>query len=756
MRKLVFFLAGMLWSFAAHAQEGRVRVTDAVTGRPLPYADLCFVPLHGGRQRCTVSDAEGWAQVRCDDSCVVTVTMVGYRPLQDTLPPSGAFSLLLHPDLLHLEQVVVTATRTPKSLKEVPVITQVVERRTITAEGLSTVREVLAREIPGISFQRGGFGPDMKMQGLSAKNVLILVDGERLAGETGYNIDYSRLNTADIERIEVVKGAASALYGSQAMGGVINIITRETREPWEMNASLRWGTPNERNFPARSRQEDPYHYERHLDLFNYDLHLAGGVARDHFTERTLIVAKSFDAYRLYDEVPVEKHYLSVDTVITEKLNPFPTGIPGYRDWQFDQKVGLSLSPQVELHLHGGYYHHDEFDFVPDKVHQRYRDVTAGGKMAWTPGERFRLEGAVHYDAYSKYDHYEKLGEDHLHYRNIFWDPRLLAEVRWRERHTLTAGTEFFSDQLFSDRLFGDTAAYRGNTTFILFLQEEARLGPQWDLTVGVRLDRHDVFGTHLSPKLSLMYKLKPLTFRLNYARGFRSPSVKELYIDWHVAWFTIRGNQELRPETNHYLSASAEVSRPWFDIALTAYSNHLRDKIEGMWKENQTVYQYFNVSEVSLNGLEVTARLRPVPSLSLDAGYSYVRDRRPQGELVSAVSPHSGTVKASWNFRKRFYRLRTTLAVNITGAKDYLMSDRILFRGERVEAWYPVHFDPWAIWRLTVSQRFRYGIRLTAGVDNLFDHTPRVVSFNTSMSPGRTAFLTLAVDFGKMADEKEK
>ncbi len=725
------------------AQVVAVRVVDAVTGEPLPYVNVCFERLRDGRRSCTVTRAGGQASALWPDSSLVTCTYVGYRTRQDTLAAGGAREIALQPDLLHLDQVVVTATRTPRTLEQVPVITQVVRRDEVTERGIATVTEVLSQDIPGVEFQRGGFGPDMKMQGLEARNVLILLDGERLAGESGYNVDYSRLNTADIERVEVVKGAASALYGSQAMGGVVNIITRETQRPLEMNAGIRWGTPYERNYPDLQKGDDLYTYKKNLDRINGQVDLTAGMAGKHLRTRTSFIARSADAYLLYDREAVEKKYLNIDTVITEKLNRYPTGIPGYGDWQLDQKITVPVNDSLEIAFRGSWYHHDEYDFVPDKVHQRYLDQTLGGRVRWSLSPKVESEFSCHYDRYSKYDYYEKLSEKSLHYRNTFLDPRVMVRVKTGARHRLTAGTELFDEALFSDRLFRDTLGERGTTTWILFAQDEFDLTGHLNLTVGMRLDRHSAFGAHLSPKLSLMYRLKPLTFRFNYARGFRSPSLKELYIDWHVAWFTIRGDTHLRPETNHYLSGSVEFTRRWADLSVTAYYNHLQNKIDGMWQEGQTVYQYVNVSEARISGVEVMARLRPWRMLSLDGAYSWVHDRRPQDELVSSVSPHSGNVRLAWYLRKKGWNMTATLSTRIIGAKDLVMSDHLVYRGEYVEGFYPIHFDPYAIWRLSVSQYLHYGLRLTAGIDNLFDYTARVVSFNTSMSPGRTFFITM-------------
>ena len=247
-----------------------------------------------------------------------------------------------------------------------------------------------------------------------------------------------------------------------------------------------------------------------------------------------------------------------------------------------------------------------------------------------------------------------------------------------------------------------------------------------------------------------MYKFKNWAFRLNYAKGFRSPSLKELYMDWPIAWFTIKGDENLRPETNNYISASSEYTLDWLNISATVYQNYLKNKIDGVWNNGQTVYQYVNVSQAELSGLELLAKFKLLKHFVVSGAYSFLYDKRPQGELVSSASPHSGNIKIAYQITHRKYQLNVNLSSVITGAKDYEVSEQISYRGEEVEGIYPVHFDAYSIWKLAVSQQFLNGINLTAGIDNLWNYTADVVSFNTSMSPGRRAFVSLKINIDKV------
>ena len=160
------------------------------------------------------------------------LTLIGTLPLaaQNVRQEQDTVSYM-NDDPFNLEQIVVTATRTEKKIKNTPVITQIITSKQIEERGTGNIQDLLTQEVPGLNFQEVGYGTSIDIQGLGSKHILFLIDGERIAGENGGNIDYSRINLYNIDHIEIVKGASSALYGSQAMGGVINIITRKAKGP---------------------------------------------------------------------------------------------------------------------------------------------------------------------------------------------------------------------------------------------------------------------------------------------------------------------------------------------------------------------------------------------------------------------------------------------------------------------------------------------------------------------------------------------
>ena len=171
------------------------------------------------------------------------ITLLALLPvtaLAETLPSDPADTVVWNKKDMNLSTVVVTATRTPKALADIPVVTRVITAADIEKVDATNIKDMLQQELPGLEFTYSMGQQVLNMGGYDGNIILFLVDGERMAGESIDNIDFSRLDMSNIERIEIVKGAASTLYGSAAMGGVINIITKSPSDTWSAKAHSRY------------------------------------------------------------------------------------------------------------------------------------------------------------------------------------------------------------------------------------------------------------------------------------------------------------------------------------------------------------------------------------------------------------------------------------------------------------------------------------------------------------------------------------
>lgn len=646
---------------------------------------------------------------------------------KEKTPPGGADDPLYD---LKSEEIVVTATRTPKLLKDVPVITRVIRSEEIRKTDATTVKDLLEVVLPGIEFTSHGGTANINLAGMGANYVLFLIDGERIAGEARDNIDYDRLNVANIERIEVVKGAASALYGSNAIGGVVNIITKKATKPWQLNLNGRYGSLNEQRYGGSL-----------------------GFNTRRFNSFTTGTYKHRNSYSMTDSKVSYIEYPDGTQQPTDEL-PTTTRIYGYSDWDIDQKFVIRPVDPLTMTLAGTYYNHEQYS--SDKVHDLFRGYTGRIHLNYAVNERQNIEASYKFDEYDKFDYYLRLDEKDKNYVNIQHTARLQYNNTFRKAGTLTVGAEFFGDKLDTYQFKGDEPEH-STETYVAFAQHDVNLLPQLNLVYGARIDYHSTYGAHLTPKASLMYKLRPVTLRASYGEGFKSPTLKELYTDWsHQGMFQLIGNPDLVPEKSRNISLSAEYTRKRFSASVIGYYNRIRDKISTVWNNAGDSSFYTNIGHAEVWGIDAHVSVKLPYGFGLTASYAYVHDSQPvNGVNTSTTRPHSATLRFEYGLKRKNYGLDVHLTGRILSAvTTHTFDDAYVNPDGTTGALYRQRYPAYTMWKLVVTQRLRNAVSLSLGADNLFDYRPDVHSFNTSVSPGITFFGGLSLDIEQLARKK--
>ncbi len=739
-------------SIYANAQS--YKILDKESKEPIPYANICFESV-SGKKSFTISDLSGNFKYKLEEKSKIAISYLGYQTLIDTIIPGKSKIFYLQSDVFNINQVVVTATRTPKALKDAPVLTQLIPARQIQTQAITNVQNVLEQEIPGMKFNKAGFGTDINMQGVGSKNILILIDGEPMAGEIGNNVDYSRINLDNIDHIEIVKGASSSLYGSKAMGGVINIITKNPRKKLEIHVGGKITERNQVNFHDVKYNDENYFYKQKLDLPNTNSFLNVGFNVKKISGLTEFNYKSFDAYKLTDKYAESFHSTNIDTII--KTGPNTTYIDGYEDYSLSQKLNFNLIKNLEIKLKASYYKHNQYDFAQDNKFWQYSDLNYSAIANYRYNENVRFNASFYRDSYNKYNFYEKLGEKDLNYNEIYTNPKLSSIVNIGNAHTVSTGLELLNDYLLSDKFIEDTLTAKSVNTSVFYLQDEYDINKKINLTAGGRVDYHTEFGLHFSPKISFMYKWHSHRFRFNYANGFRSPSLKELYMDWNLlGMFIIKGDKNLKPETNQYFSFSGEYTKNNFNGSVSTYYNMFKNKIDGIWTNNQTVYQYTNLNNVNIFGVEVLLRYHFLNHFNMSGGYSFINSNQSSENSMSTASPHNANFRFEYIFRRKAYNLNVNLSAIYTGAKNYDTYEEILYNGEYQKAWYNVSYKSYTMWNFSISQRFYNAIQLVLGVDNLLNYKPDIINFNTAITPGRRVFVSLKLNIDNFFNKQIK
>lgn len=756
-------------SVNATAQRSfKLKVLEKGTEQPLITANITYADNEALQNpQFAITGVDGQAVLKLPGKGVwhYKILYMGFVPLKGRIEANETEkTVYMETDALGINEVVVTGSRTARPIKLSPVTTQVLGGKALVDAGYSNLQQALQQETPGLNVQKVGFGNEISMQGLDARHVLFLMDGERMTGDMAGNLDYERFNLHAIDRIEIVKGASSTLYGSRAAGAVINLITKKSTKPLSIDAGVRYGQMNERNYKNPQPQDFLYMFEKNADRPNLQSWVSAGFKASKFTSQTDVWYSSTDAFYMYQAENDKKVY-------TKEANPFlphditvlstsarpPMGIEGKEHISIAQKLYYDPNKNLSVLVYGSSFFMNTYDLIQDMVFSQARDWTAGTKVTYHVKDWFSVTGSLHADFYDRFKRHERIDKRKKDYESSIYQPRLSITSDYFDGHSLIFGVEHTSDELTSDRFSGDAnhdLKTRALKETEYFLQDEWTINPQWMVSAGIRTNFSKAFGFMGMPKIAGKYSPNEhWSIRANYSMGYRSPSIKELFFNWdHLGMFMIRGNEHMQPEKNNYFSLGGEYSNDRLFVSATAYGNYFRDKIEGVWRiyDMQYNFEYTNLSKQRLLGVEMIGKWRMFDFLTLNGTYSYVNVSKNKGIQVNTTSPHAATASLDYRFNRKNYRLGAVLSASYMGRKRFDVQDRVFVEEDNrsYDAYFRCDLPQYVLCNLSVSQTFYNKVKLTLGVDNLFDYVPKtlgsgITMFNVPATTGARGWVQL-------------
>lgn len=669
-----------------------------------------------------------------------------------------------------LDEVVVTATGTPHTLKNVPVQTEIISRRQIEQSGAASFEDILSQLCPGFDFNAGDMGSQMTLNGLGNNYILIMIDGKRLNGDNGGENDLGRIDPHNIDHIEIVKGAGSALYGSDAMAGVINIITRRhDDQALYLENTTRGGS--------------------YMDLRQ---HNSIGFSIGKLTSLTTFQLQHTDGWQnTTEEDPEQTEYHIYDSR-NKTVNMYTNGQIGQR---------LIYIPSGKLSFETDGYLYRKRIFRPtngrhpscdvNTFDMKYRDagISLGSEYKLNESDLITLD--VSWDRHAYYYHYTDTtleeGYDpngnYTPYYPFFPDQehlqsdqqRTIAELKgifalpWD--NLLSAGAEYRYDYLNAPMRVKE--GRDDDWTTAVYLQDEFT-GTRWlNVTAGIRVIENKAFGFHATPKISAMFKVADLRIRTGWSRGFKSPTPKEQGYHYlrtmGATTFFYMGNPDLKPQTSDYISAGVEFSRGGFSASVTGYRNELDNMITlvnvplsqipagtaaeymGDGSGQLTPRMYMNMEDARTMGVDASLTWRITSDITLGGAYSWLDTKahvydtkhdRLNEVTIDGMAHHKGNIYGTWQHRfNDAYRLGLGLYGRASSTRYYQNNG---------------NGKPYQIWKLTTTHNLgqdKNGLvwRVEAGIDNILDYketTPHGLHYGTT-TPGRTFYCTMSIKFSK-------
>ena len=658
-----------------------------------------------------------------------------------------------------IPEIVVTGTGTEHYLKDAPVQTEVISRKMLDSYAGATLEDILSGLCASFDFSAGDMGANMQLGGLGNGYILILVDGKKMHGDVGGQNNLGLIDPARIERIEIVKGAASALYGSDAIAGVVNIILKKHRENILIENTSRGGSYGE------FRQSNTVQFK---------------VGK--FTSSANFQLKHSDGWQNTTYEDPNRYEYPITNSINKTVNR-------YTDWQVAQRFDYQATKDLSLYADGSFYRKRIYRpcGVPDyKTYDflyRNSSVATGGKLKLKNSNSIMLD--VNYDSHAYYYMYtretwDKEYDDSGKEISFPYFPgdkglqsdqsRLLLQLKGIFNlpyfNRLSVGTDTEINWLDAPRRLDEKDQVSDYTTSF-YAQDEWTPIERLNITAGGRLTVNQNFGVRITPKVSALYKLGAFNLRATYSEGFKTPTLKELHYRYIRQMSIISlnlGNTELDPQTSRYVSGGLEYNGTRFSINVTGYCNWVDNMITlvtiplsqapgdlVVTYDPARVRQYQNMDDARTYGVDVNAKWTPVQSLTLTGGYSYLdteanqydeEDQVMKHVIIDGMAHHRATVSAIWThaWRRSNYRLGIGVYGRIQ-SKRYYQDDG--------------NGKAYNLWRLNTRHQFKLGKRwnaeVNAGIDNIFNYyetTYHSLNYGTTTA-GRTFYGSLMIQFGQ-------
>ncbi|HWV57250.1 MAG TPA: TonB-dependent receptor [Longimicrobiales bacterium] len=647
------------------------RVIAADSGEPVARAEVA-----AGEHSVTTGE-DGWWRLIVPEAGerVVVVRHIGFAERTVRLATgSPPVTIELTPRPVELGDLVVTAARRVQRLRDVPVTTEVIGSAELRQSGAPDLAAVLVEQT-GMVIEGGHpIGTGVMLQGLGSERVLVLIDGQPYIGRLSGRLDLSRIPVWMVDRVEVVKGPQSTLYGSEAMGGVVNVITRAPdSDVWRGILSVTHGSHGR------------------LDLGGNVMGNAGALA---FTA---------DAGRRTMRL-VSGHVDDTGTLATRR--DASTRV----DWRLAPY--LSLSGAGTLLTESQRWKSGPFYSFADNTHWSAR---LGGEWRPAPHSVTPTLYATEFRHLSRRatgpQPVEGTGEEEV---------QRLVEVELlyaldAGSASIDAGLELRRESIRSDRVQGGNRVHRGAEPFV----QVTWAGSRWSLVPGVRLAWSDQWGTYWTPRLAAMYRpTERLALRASVGRGYRAPDFKELFMEFLNIGpgfaYTVRGNPDLRPESSRNITASVEWAGDRLYLRGQAFHNRFVDFIETELKGDSSgvdVHSYSNIDDGVTRGVEaeIGAAWR---RFRFEGSYAWLQaERANSGEVLLGRPAHTGRVSAHYSTP---FGLRAGLTASYTGETPT----------QRTESGDVVTRAGFTRVAFNLAAALPAGFELTAGVDNVTDVHP--------------------------------
>jgi len=657
-----------------------------------------------------------------------------------------------------LEEVMVTATRTIRQLSSLPLPAQIISKSDIENSNTTKLNELLSEQTGLLTVPDYGGGEGIQMQGMDAQYTLILIDGMPLVGRSAGTLDLSRVSVGNVRQVEIVKGASSSLYGSDALGGVINILTAVPKDGFQGRIQHRMGTFHTHDTGATLQYQQ------------------GKIGLTAFINRY-----SSDGYDLRDH---------------EILNT----VDPYKNHTVSNKLAYAINKKTSLLLSGRYFTQEQ-DYIATEELQgesNIREWNAQLALSHTFNSAWRSKFELYATRYRASEYLDDTDGSRFsegYYNQLLVRPELRLHYNPSPEHSFTGGVGVNHKTL--DRTYFSVQPVF-NAPYI-YLQYDANPHDKINLILGARFDSHNKYQSKFSPKAAIRYELTDdLAIKGSVGVGFKAPDFRQLYFDFTNATvgYTVLGYNAvetviptmdatgqlsnilvpvsdfaggLKPESSVSVNFGVHYQpSPTLSLDANLFRNHITDLIDTQVIANKTngqnVFSYYNVDQVYTQGLELNLGWKPTNQVKVSGGYQllYAKDRAAEkafenGTVFARENPGSPAFQLTekdytglYNRSKHMLNIKAFVSIPNWNANANI---RATYRSKyglydsNTNSYLDAYDDfvkGYAVWDLAFNKTYCKKYQLGIGVDNLFDYTD---TKNINNLPGCLVYGKINIQF---------
>jgi outer membrane receptor for ferrienterochelin and colicins len=673
---LVFVLFTNAWVLSQHP----IQVASQENFEPIPFAKVLVIHKNEVIYKTTTSDRGIFyisdSIVRYKSPFQIQIKAYGFDFFEDTFHLKTPKQCLLNPLVKAIDEVVVTGQLSQTNSEQSVHRIRVLDAKTIEAKGAVNLRDLLQTEMGIRISQDQILGSGLSLQGMSSENIKILIDGVPIIGRLDGNIDLSQINLSNIERIELVEGPLSVNYGSNALGGTINLITKKTTRPGKtIQLNSYYETVGNYNLDGNFSLSSKKHNLSINAGRNYFDGWSMGDPKIEFPKKRIADSLRFHSWKPKEQLfgGLQYTYRWKRTVITpfadwfwEKVSNRGLPRPPFYGTAFDdyytttrnnQGVHFTSFMQEKYKIQGvvthNYFYRTKNTFITD-LYTLNQQLTPNESDQDTSIFRAFMSRAT----------FSKSRNEH----------KLNYEIGYDVNYEIGEGKRISENK----RAIGDYA---------LFSTAEWKIHKSTVLKPGVRAAYNSAYQFSVVPSLQWKMTYKKSTFRFSYANGFRAPSMKELYLEFVDINHNIIGNTSLKPEKSHHFQTWCTLKRtlPKADHSLeaNAFYQHVNDKISLSQDVSGLIYSYFNLNTFVSTGLQFKNTIqRKRTQVSLGLNYVGMRSNLSinnfsfSPEIVTSISYTIPKIEVLFTgFYKYTGKVLSVLKVSDTEFQEFRLND---------------------------------------------------------------------------------